>query len=81
MQTINLTQILDPGNPARCTVVVPDDVALARVPEKGRGSLARWLAKLPNGTRIEGVYPSRGRNSAAFLVKVNGHFVDEAEVA
>lgn len=53
MQTINLTHVLNPDAESTVTVQVPDDFALARVPEHGRGSLACWLARLPNGSRME----------------------------
>lgn len=71
MQTVNLTKIIDPANPVPCVVAVPDGYALAQVPAHGRGSLARWLAGLPNGTTLT----ARGTK----LAKIDGHFVDLGE--
>lgn len=82
MQTVNLTNELDPEAGSDVTVSVPDDFALAEVP-KGRGSLACWLAKLPNGSTMVAsgsrVIPwadAYRRNVA--LVKQNGQWVEAA---
>lgn len=58
---INLTNVLDPENPSTVTVSVPDGYALAQCPSKGRGSLARWLTALPEGSTMSAwmaLYPA-----------------------
>lgn len=78
MQTVNLTSIIDPENSAQCVVTVPDGYALAEVP-KGRGSLACWLARLPDGSTMVGQHPAT--HLLVRLAKLDGRFVDldEAE--
>lgn len=82
MQTVNLTHAVNPDARSTVTVGVPDDFALAEVP-KGRGSLACWLARLPNGSTMRAtgaaVIPWAGgyRRDVA-LVKVAGQWQEEA---
>ncbi len=81
MQYVNLTLAIDPDNPTDVTVGAPDDFALARVPEKGKGSLACWLARLPNGSTMEAhgaaVIPwYDGYRRDVALVKQGGQWIE-----
>jgi hypothetical protein len=88
MQSVNLTLALHSDAKSTVTVQVPDDFALARVPEKGRGSLACWLARLPNGSRMTAagaaIVPWHdGYRRDVALVKQGGQWIEatEAKVA
>lgn len=78
MQIIDLTAALEPGSQKKCVVTVPEGYALAEVP-KGRGSLACWLARLPDGSTMVGQHPAT--HLLVRLAKLDGRFVDldEAE--
>lgn len=81
MQIVNLTQVIDPNNQTSVIVEVPDGFALAKMP-KGRGSLACWLARLPNGSRLSGLdifrpIPWRDEyRSCVELVKQDGQWIE-----
>ena len=82
MQTVNLTLAINPEAGSTVTVGVPDGFALAEVP-KGRGSLACWLARLPEGSTMvahgAAVIPWQDhyRRDVA-LVKAGGQWVEAA---
>lgn len=69
MICLNDTLGVNATDNASVFVNVPDDYALVPVP-KGRGSLACWLADLPNGSIIRSI----GDSTFVEAEKVNGHF-------